>query len=912
MFKRSFKLVEKRPKTRDCDDVRQENRENLSNMSSKKVSRFDKSSYNSKESDHFEAEERREEKSVYRIPPYFYIHVLNKSTNVTRLQEGPLTFVRQDNEEVVFGPTKMVLVPPRHYCGIENPACRDSDGNPVADRLGQVKLKHGELEIRLTQDPFPLHPGEALKTQVSPLTVVKANSALRIRAILDFQDDNGVQRTAGDEWLFEGPGTYIPRKEVVVDETIRATVITSNQAIRLRARKECLDRDGVARVTGEEWLVKKVGAYLPGPYEEIIDIVTAYVLTDKNALHMRAVRTFKDDFGVLRKNGEEWLITMADTETHIPGVYEEVVNVVSITALTNRQYCVILDPVGADGKPQFGQKKLIKGEKSFFLMPGEKLEKGIQNMYILSDDEGLVLKALEQFQDGGVLRQPGDKWMIRGSLEYVPPVEVEVLMKRRAIPLDENEGIYVRDIRTGKVRAVTGATYMIKEDEELWEKELPETVEALITSEKDPLFERNKHIIDYTRSSSRDKTKVVTFRVPHNAAVQIYDYKEKKARVIFGPELVMLGPDEQFTILSLSGGKPKKSNLIKTICLLLGPDFATDIITVETSDHARLSLQVAYNWHFDVSSKTPEESAKLFCVPDFVGDSCKTIASRIRGSVAQVSFDDFHKNSAKIIRAAVFGFHDGRVGTKLTFDQNNLVITNVDIQSVEPVDQRTRDSLVKSVQLAIEITTKSQEAAARHEAERLEQEAKGRLERQKITDESEAEKVRKDLLELQAHSAAVESTGQAKAEAQSRAEASRIEGEAAVQQAKLKAEASSIQSESELQLLTQARNAELSFQSEKNKLEIEKLARVSDVEVNKFRQMVDSIGPNTLLAMSTAGPDLQVRMLQALGLKSTLITDGSTPINLFTTASGLIGDMVPAKRRRLERDDAGEDSESAA
>lgn len=39
----------------------------------------------------------------------------------------------------------------------------------------------------------------------------------------------------------------------------------------------------------------------------------------------------------------------------------------------------------------------------------------------------------------------------------------------------------------------------------------------------------------------------------------------------------------------------------------------------------------------------------------------------------------------------------------------------------------------------------------------------------------------------------MESTGQAKAEAQSRAEAARIEGEAAVQQAKLKAEAAKIE-----------------------------------------------------------------------------------------------------------------------
>lgn len=42
--------------------------------------------------------------------------------------------------------------------------------------------------------------------------------------------------------------------------------------------------------------------------------------------------------------------------------------------------------------------------------------------------------------------------MIRGPTEYVPPVEVEVVMKRQAIPLDENEGIYVRDVKTGKVR----------------------------------------------------------------------------------------------------------------------------------------------------------------------------------------------------------------------------------------------------------------------------------------------------------------------------------------------------------------------------------------------------------------------------------------------------------------------------
>ena len=71
---------------------------------------------------------------------------------------------------------------------------------------------------------------------------------------------------------------------MVVEETIRATVIRPNQAIKLVARKECEDRAGNQRVTGEEWLHKKTGAYLPGAYEEVVDVVNAYVLTEKVGL----------------------------------------------------------------------------------------------------------------------------------------------------------------------------------------------------------------------------------------------------------------------------------------------------------------------------------------------------------------------------------------------------------------------------------------------------------------------------------------------------------------------------------------------------------------------------------------------------------------------------------------------------
>ena len=53
--------------------------------------------------------------------------------------------------------------------------------------------------------------------------------------------------------------------------------------------------------------------------------------------------------------------------------------------------------------------------------------------------------------------------------------------------------------------------------------------------------------------------------------------------------------------LSLSAGKPKKAGALITICLMLGPDFISDTITVETSDHARLKIALSMNNMFRVS-----------------------------------------------------------------------------------------------------------------------------------------------------------------------------------------------------------------------------------------------------------------------------------------------------------------------
>lgn len=54
----------------------------------------------------------------------------------------------------------------------------------------------------------------------------------------------------------------------------------------------------------------------------------------------------------------------------------------------------------------------------------------------------------------------------------------------------------------------------------------------------------------------------------------------------------------------------------------------------------------------------------------------------------------------------------------------------------------------------------------------------------------------------------------------------------------------------------------------------------------------------------------QAKLLQSLGIQSTLITDGTSPINLFNTANGLLGALEPPKKRsKGHKDDDSSDDE---
>ena len=95
-----------------------------------------------------------------------------------------------------------------------------------------------------------------------------------------------------------------------------------------------------------------------------------------------------------------------------------------------------------------------------------------------------------------------------------------------------------------------------------------------------------------------------------------------------------------------------------------------------------------------------------------------------------------------------------------------------------------------------------------------------------------------------------------------------------------------------LQSLQAQREAEITYNKATNDLTIDKAKRLAEIETDKTSRLIESIGQQTINSIALAGPKAQVEMLQALGIRSTLITDGKSPVNLYQASNGLLQPMI--------------------
>lgn len=125
-------------------------------------------------------------------------------------------------------------------------------------------MRFEEIEIRTSNeypDPFPLYPYEEIIESAKPFIFLKDNEALILKANMPFVDERDpahkVERYIEDEYLFKGPGTYIPRIEESIVNRIgdsrdgfAAIIVLPNHALLLKAKRDTTDVNGTPRKAG--------------------------------------------------------------------------------------------------------------------------------------------------------------------------------------------------------------------------------------------------------------------------------------------------------------------------------------------------------------------------------------------------------------------------------------------------------------------------------------------------------------------------------------------------------------------------------------------------------------------------------------------------------------------------------------
>lgn len=374
------------------------------------------------------------------------------------------------------------------------------------------------------------------------------------------------------------------------------------------------------------------------------------------------------------------------------------------------QYAIILNPFDKNiGDVKHGDREIRMGPTIFSLHPGEELENHkIRDQFILIQDTGLLMKALRDFKDDDTERKAGDLWIVEGPTHYVPPKYAIVEKKVKAISLGRDEGIYVKNIRTGKIRLEEGPkVVMLSPEEELYEKEYAEREWAALKLD------------DY----DFDATKAVPLRLLQSEAVMIMSGEFHSVK--FGPKVILLKPFEKPYIMKISGSTPKVSGVLKIWNVRLGPIFSTDELSLRTKDNAVLKVRLRYKWRFRIDNEHPD---KIFAVEDFIGFATETMAGLIREEAANYNFEEFHSKAASIVKTAVFGENEGYI-----FEENGFEIFGIDIKNIVPEDPEIAAQLNAAIKSNMDVYVKKIQQTAELEAERQLIEGKTEIERSKAS-----------------------------------------------------------------------------------------------------------------------------------------------------------------------------------
>lgn len=524
--------------------------------------------------------------------------------------------------------------------------------------------------------------------------------------------------------------------------------------------------------------------------------------------------------------GSERIVKGSEVSFYLPKTGLEVMPdstgsyVRNAVTLVDGQYCVLRGPRG--------QRRFVRGPGVVFPEAWEEFHTTagarVFAAYAMRKDKGLHVRVVKTFeakagdQVPAGTYQAGQELFLAGREDLFFPTEsLEVLGEVSSIPLAEKEAISVRELATGQIRTIAGPAAYLPD---------PTRVQLM----KRPL---DAETIKRWNLKGYDGTRAPAITIPPSYAVLVT--AKTRREVVKGPQVRILDFDEELGVLSLSTGTPKTdAALLPTCFLLVDGNKVSDRLEVRTSDHVQLEVRLSYRVSF--SSSPGSDDARWFNVSNYVALLCDHLGSIVRAAVRATPIDRFHAASTEILRGAVLGEKKGDKRTGREFEENGMLVYDVEVLEVQILDGDVDELLTDAQRSAI-----TSEVARRKEGLRLlTEQAKHTVDRavfeaQRQTQEAELalEAARRQL---------------AAAKAEGKVEAARIEV-----LGKAKTDADALELASVAQTLAKARTAEVD-------------ERALTAQVNAFRAQMESLQPELIATLKTLGnQQLAASLTQHLG-----------------------------------------------
>ena len=434
------------------------------------------------------------------------------------------------------------------------------------------------------------------------------------------------------------------------------------------------------------------------------------------------------------------------------------------------EYCVVVS--------ENGRKRTVRGEAVVFPGPDERFVEvdGRRRFRAieLSETTGVHIKVIAPHVDeAGVALAEGDELFITGSTTrlYFPREEHAIVRTaagtevHHAVAIPAGDGRYVLDRHSGEVSLVAGPRMFLPDP-----RRQVLTRRALTDREAALLYPNNDEALAFNRSlrgvSTTTPTKTMpliapaksppstsshegmdafsrTFQKPtslildtkYDGAVSIDVWsgyavcvKDRRGqrRVVVGPQTVMLAWDETLEALSLSTMTPKTtSRLFSTAFLRVSGNQVSDIVDVVSAD--LVEAKVHLTWRVGFTG----EPAQWFVVDNYVKLLVEHAGSILKARARKAPIRALRADIAELARDAVLGERsaDGRAG--LVFAENGMKIFDVEVHSIDVVDEKMRE-LLESTQRA---TVESAVDVARREIEVVDRRRLEEINRTLLADE---------------------------------------------------------------------------------------------------------------------------------------------------------------------------------